>query len=33
VILTHDQVDALAEAAGRDRLVITFLAYTGGGER
>jgi integrase len=29
VFLTHQQVDQLAEAAGRDRLVILFLAYTG----
>ncbi len=29
VFLTHEQVDALAAAAGRDRLVIYFLAYTG----
>jgi len=29
VFLTHEQVDQLAEAAGRDRLVILFLAYTG----
>ena len=29
VFLTHDQVDQLAEAAGRDRLAILFLAYTG----
>jgi integrase len=29
VFLTHDQVDQLADAAGRDRLAIFFLAYTG----
>ncbi len=29
VFLTHEQVDGLAAAAGRDRLVIYFLAYTG----
>jgi integrase len=29
VFLTHDQLDALADAAGRERLVILFLGYTG----
>ena len=29
VFLTHDQLDALADAAGRERLVIFFLGYTG----
>jgi integrase len=29
VFLTHEQIDRLAEAAGRDRLAILFLAYTG----
>src|SRR5437879_669853 len=29
VFLTHGQVDALAAAAGRDRLAVLFLAYTG----
>jgi integrase len=29
VFLTYEQIDQLAEAAGRDRLVILFLAYTG----
>jgi integrase len=29
VFLTHDRLDALADAAGRERLVIFFLGYTG----
>lgn len=29
VFLTHTQVEELADAAGRDRLTILFLAYTG----
>ena len=29
VFLTHEQVDQLAEASGRNRLAILFLAYTG----
>ncbi|MGY1761041.1 tyrosine-type recombinase/integrase [Geodermatophilus sp. SYSU D00779] len=29
ILLTHAQVDDLAAAAGRDRLAILFLAYTG----
>src|SRR3954451_21336226 len=29
VFLTYEQIDRLPEAAGRDRLVILFLAYTG----
>ncbi len=29
VFLTHAQVEELANAAGRDRLAILFLAYTG----
>jgi integrase len=29
IFLTHDQLDALADAAGRERLVILFLGYTG----
>src|SRR5438046_3450894 len=29
IFLTHSQLDALADAAGRERLVILFLGYTG----